>query len=865
MRNSFALARRFWRHYKARSGWSVISVMLAVGLVVALLVLSASLGATMEAVIARQVGLHHMALDYQQAGAYMAETDLDLVRNVEGVRDLAPHLTLYGRSVPPGMERYPIYIGVTDNPISRSAAQVIEGRQPGPGEVALPKPFAERMRVGIGSSLRMPFPPGDDQEVRVSGFTEGAPESMRGGNALFDMAWLQRVTHLEGMYTGLLIQVDRPDDTRLAAVVRSRLSRLFPNADIDAMEEVRQTRRNQGALQTMIMVLGAFSLLASLFLIAGNFAMTFRERVRELGALRAIGAARGFLFRLVLQEALITGVTGSVLGLIGGVLATYGLLGLAGELLGVDAGAIVIPWSHGLLAALGGLVVTLAASLVPAIRSSRVSAAAALKDSDQEAAGPRRRWGARLGLAVAGLGMGALLLAGWLAGDPALREGLIPFVFLGAAAVVVGSVIGLPALLPLVIGLLGRAARLGFRRESDLASRHALRYVGQARFMYASLTLAISLCLIAVSALTGVRTEWELGLSQTAPTPYLFRAAGTGSFPTSLAERASALPGVARVASIRAIAKGQITNYDFARADQDWYRRETDRINSLRARGVSDPGSPGDILLAPVSLTDLMAVVSLDVLDGRLDPDSFGNGGVVVPERWARNLGLRAGDTFQVTPRAQGPALTFTVVAVVKTVPTERPAFLIDQDLALSQLGVAEDQSVLIQPAQAGDTLKAALAGLQAEYPNVQLIDAALNRSQFMQEYGQRIAIVIAAVAVILTVSGASLVTLIATVLAGRRREFGMLRAAGATKGQVRLLIGLETLFVCVAGGLIAIGIGTTITWALLRTLGALSPMPSAGAAVGSLLAVAVLSWIVVRVGTRYIDRSSIVLALRAD
>lgn len=270
-----------------------------------------------------------------------------------------------------------------------------------------------------------------------------------------------------------------------------------------------------------------------------------------------------------------------------------------------------------------------------------------------------------------------------------------------------------------------------------------------------------------------------------------------------------------------------------------------------------------------MSLSELTKVVAFDVIDGHSDPANFGNYDVIVPEQWAINLGLRAGDTFVVAPLQGGPALTLHVAAVVKTVPTERPTFLIDRDLALRAWGAATDETVLVEPAGAlpagaGD-LYAALAGLQAEYPEAELVDVAASRAQFMQKFGQRLAIVVAAVAVILTVAGASLVALIAAVLAGRRREFAMLRAAGATRRQTGLLVALELLLICAAGGVLAIAIGAAITWALLRTMGAVSAVPSAGAAAGSLLAVYALTLLVVRIGTQYLNRSSIALALRAD
>lgn len=53
----------------------------------------------------------------------------------------------------------------------------------------------------------------------------------------------------------------------------------------------------------------------------------------------------------------------------------------------------------------------------------------------------------------------------------------------------------------------------------------------------------------------------------------------------------------------------------------------------------------------------------------------------------------------------------------------------------------------------------------------------------------------------------------------GRRREFGMLRAVGAQRAQIRRIVTYESVALSVAGGFVDIVAGVFLGWALLRTM----------------------------------------------
>src|SRR5205814_8312021 len=70
---------------------------------------------------------------------------------------------------------------------------------------------------------------------------------------------------------------------------------------------------------------GAVSMLAATFIVFSTLSMGVTERQRTLAMLRAIGAYRGQVARLVIIEGAYLGLAGAMLGVPFGLLWTFGL------------------------------------------------------------------------------------------------------------------------------------------------------------------------------------------------------------------------------------------------------------------------------------------------------------------------------------------------------------------------------------------------------------------------------------------------------------------------------------------------------------------------------------------------------------
>jgi putative ABC transport system permease protein len=263
----------------------------------------------------------------------------------------------------------------------------------------------EKMGVGVGDMLKIPGVSGRDLSVRVVG-TVHKPVffSERTATIYLPLATLQR-------FTGQ----DNPP------VVSSIVVNLHAGADFDAFESrwsqrlatldpnvhLRMRRKNPGDLEKNLRGVriaaylgGMVSMLTAMFIIFSALSMGVTERQRTLGMLRAIGAVRSQVFRLVTLEGMALSIVGIGIGIPLGVLWMWILYHRYMELF---AAGVLYSYNGMIFAAGGSLLTALVASVLPAWWASRISPLEAMTAQGAEpAAGPPIRF-ALMGLVLIGL------------------------------------------------------------------------------------------------------------------------------------------------------------------------------------------------------------------------------------------------------------------------------------------------------------------------------------------------------------------------------------------------------------------------------------------------------------------------------
>jgi putative ABC transport system permease protein len=150
----------------------------------------------------------------------------------------------------------------------------------------------------------------------------------------------------------------------------------FPQARSRTAAQFKQDQANQiNTLLALIYVLLALSVIVSLFGIVNTLILSIYERTRELGMLRAIGTSRRQIRQMIRYESIITaligGVFGLIIGVVGAILVTTFALSGSGYVQSFPVGTLVILL---FVAALAGLI----AAQLPARRAARLDMLQAL-------------------------------------------------------------------------------------------------------------------------------------------------------------------------------------------------------------------------------------------------------------------------------------------------------------------------------------------------------------------------------------------------------------------------------------------------------------------------------------------------------
>jgi putative ABC transport system permease protein len=713
------------------------------------------------------------------------------VRGVDGVASVSPYVEGYGQLLgkdgnPIGGNGPPRLAASWIDVAALNAYRLVEGRAPrARDEVVINRGAAKsgKLEVGDRTTLQTPAP----VTVRVVGIATFA--SADGfGETTYAALPLAAAQHL------LLGRADRISSIRVAAVpgtsqeqLAARLERVLPSGT-QAITGAELTKENTddisaeflGQLRAFLLVFAGIALLVGAFSIYNTLSILAAQRTRESALLRALGASGRQVLQAQLSESLLIGLAASLAGLAGGLVIATLLKALFSAFGGAlpDGGlAVTIPMA--IIAVAVGVVVTVLAGVIPALRASRVPPIATLRETATEVrpVSPRRALtgpgltatgvlAVLLGAIGAGgmavVGAGALLtLAGMLASGP-------------VAARAVAAVLGAP--LARLTGMSGTLAR-------DNARRNPRRTAGPAAALMIGVGVVSLFTVVAGSLKSSVQdsvaSSFAGDIAITTP------GFGGGALDPRLAARVAALPQVDA-----AVGLGQ---------------------GAARVAGSSRE-------LTVVDPAQLDRVVDLGVRAGTLS--ALGQRSLAVSQALARRKGWKLGDRLPVT-FADATRAEFAIAAVYDDseiagdVLISRSAWTPHATQALDSV-IFLTASRPFTPASAA----AAVRGLTraAGNPDVQTREQYIDASAGGIDALLGIVYVLLLLAIVIALMG--IANTLSLSIHERTRELGLLRAVGATRRQVRAMIRGESLIIATFGTLGGVALGVFLGWGFVRASG---------------------------------------------
>jgi putative ABC transport system permease protein len=793
-----------WRNlnrHRVRTALTFFGTALGVAVIVAIAIVNRSLTISFQSTIDQIAGQAVLQVANGESG--IAEALYPSIRDTAGIQDAAPAVEGFLPLVDKPGERLFVYgvdlltdFAIRDHqfvgqqsPFDQALEFIAQ-----PDSIALTESFSRRLNLPVGAKLTLLTSQGQREfTVRALLKEQGAAKVFGGSFALLDLPVAQRAFGKEGKLDIVDLTVEKGES--IEAVQRRLREGLKGAAEVERpRKRGEQIEMLLTSFRVGLFFVSLIALFVGFFLIYNTVSVSVIQRKKEIGTLRCLGMKRGELLRFIVAEALLLACAGSLLGAIfGWSLARFALLAV-GETVGnlfslVDLVGGDLSAREWALACGSGVVVAVLAALHPAVEAMQVSP---LENALQAAWRPIGRsqfpWANRLGALCLVVSPGLLLSAPWV-------EGAVARFSVGVIGMLI-FLLGLAFFCPSIISL----AVHGFWRsashfpgldwvETRLAADSVRRNPVRSGITVATMVISLAAIFTIAAFVNSVRGSLLAWVDQMVTADLIVSSGARTAGPRNVPLREDLLPKFQNIPGIRVI---------------DLYRL-------IRS---SYQGKP--ILIESFSARDSARVRKLPMAegDGVRALREMGEGkGVIISESFQRRFGTGANDFLELmTPSG---AIAFKVLGVYIDYSSDSGSVLLDRALYRKYwrddlldafdlwLESGADEQRVIQ------TIKENYGEQYQLFVSThrELRDAVVRimEQSFWVNYAVEIVAVVVAIFSVIN-------TLLASIL-DRTREIGILRAVGATQGQIRHIVIMEAGWMGLIGGLLGLFAGTVMAY----------------------------------------------------
>lgn len=233
--------------------------------------------------------------------------------------------------------------------------------------------FKEENGIQEGDYLKLKTEKGI-LEYKVIGFIESS--SADGKYALIGERYLKSDMTVK-MYNNIYIKTNKDPD-----VVVKNLQERFKNRSpwVRSMKQMmKENMEGNSRILGIFKGFGIMSLVICVFGVFNNLIISFIDRKRSLAIIRSVGMNKRQTIKMIFIEAVTGGVIGGMIGIIIGLLLVMNVEKVIEALGGSMKDSLEISWISLMLCVAGGVIITIAASVGPALRSSKLNIIEAIK------------------------------------------------------------------------------------------------------------------------------------------------------------------------------------------------------------------------------------------------------------------------------------------------------------------------------------------------------------------------------------------------------------------------------------------------------------------------------------------------------
>jgi putative ABC transport system permease protein len=776
-----------------------IAVLLGVAFMSGTLVLSATLSKTFDDVFSTAFKGVDAFVRGQEAfdGGLQASASqrptvsaslVDDVKAVDGVRTARGSIQQYAAIVDkhgkPMGNQGSTFAGIWSSDASTDAFQLAQGSAP---------VNDDQIVIDYASAKKAGFKPGDRVEVLTG---KGPHTFQLSGAARFGSAdspggatYVLLTEHAAQLYTG---EPGRFDGIEVAAKsgvsqeeLRNRIAKVLPSgAEVITGKEL--TKETQNAIKTglnifniILLTFAGIALFVGVLIIYNTFSILVAQRVRESALLRALGASRRQVARIVVAEAFVVGFFSGALGLLAGIGLAKGLEVLL-DVLGVElpSSALVIPSSAVIASFVVGILATVVSAWLPARRAGKVAPVAALREVSVDRSGASKIR-AVLGTLVLAAGVAAILYG--LFADMAK-----PYILVGAGAAVtfLGMIILAPTLAVPVCRFLGLPLARFAGVPGQLARENAVRNPKRTSSTAVALMVGVGLVGFMVILTSSMKASIDDLMDKSFSGDFVLRASSGGTgFSPDLARSLQDRPEV-----------GAVAGFAFGYAQ-------------LEGKVVGIEGT--DAAAVP-------AVVDPDVRDGAFS--SLTKGELGVSAKLADDHHWKVGDTLTARFARTGEQ-TLRIGAIYRS-DTFLGNYLVDNTTYERNFEQYQDQFVMVQRAKGvtPSVAQAAVEQVAAPY-HVVVQDRTGYKEDISKQIDQLLGIVIALLALAIVIALIGIAITLSLSVYERTHEIGLLRAVGMTRRQARRSVRWEAALIALFGTAMGLVVAVFFGVALVQAL----------------------------------------------
>ena len=660
-----------------------------------------------------------------------------------------------------------------------------------PDSIIITKEFAARNGLQVGDRVTLSTMVGD-RAFTVRGImrTGGLTSAFGGNLAVMDIYAAQQVFGRGRRFDRIDLKVR--DGLAIDAGQSAIRNVLGVGFDVQAPASRGQQLESTLAVYAISMnISSVFALFIGMFIIYNSFAIAVTQRRSEIGILRALGAPRHQIRNLFLIESAVSGLLGSVAGIVLGIVMARGMVGSISNMLegiyGVAERAEEVSADPRLLgAAIAiGIATSMIAAWLPARSASRVDPVQALQKGKYQVLTAGENRARRLTAAVL---MAAALVMLWI--------GTSMWFYAGYTLIILSALL----LVPTVALWFSRALRPVLKWLRPVEGALAADSLIQAPRRTSGAVAALMLSLGQVIGIGGIGRESYNSIVDwldTALNPDLFVAGSqnlsdrTFRFPNTLGNAIGAIPGVEDFQTVRSfrLTVGGTPVMLIAIDTASFERRGHRALVAEDARGMYKLAGAGE--------------------------------GLIVSDNFARLQRRRIGDRVDLaTP---GGLLSLPIAGIITDWSDQQGSVFLDRAVYERYWKDDTVNVVRVYVTKGTDPLAVRdriLEGLAPQYPRMLVFTNAEVRSWVLELTDQWLQLTYSQVFIAVIVAILGIINTLTVSIIDRKRELGVLRAVGGFRRQIRQTVWMEAVAIGLVGLALGLVFGAANLYFLLQITG---------------------------------------------